>query len=527
VFCVVLETRATERRPQHGGFQVIIPEMVRRRKRRIEARLNGGTSGGGDRPMFSAGHIDYELSGRVRAIGHGGIGLCHQLARATGLIEAIDAKLHLLKIHLPYHESDHVLNIAYNALCEGRCLEDIELRRNDETFLDGLGTKRIPDPTTAGDFCRRFVSSDSIFALQDAYDVARLNVWSRQPAEFFEQAIIDMDGHLVGTTGQCKEGMDIAYDGTWGYHPLLVSLANTGEVLSLVNRSGNRPSHEGAAAQCDRAIDLCRRGGFRGILLRGDTDFSQTEHLDRWDADGVTFQFGYDATPNLVHIADNLDEKAWKLLQRPPRYEVKTEPRQRPDNVKEQIVERREYENQILEYEEVAEFVYRPTACKKSYRMIVIRKNVRVMKGQEWLFNKTPYFFYITNDWESTPSEVVFSCNDRCNQENLIEQLSNGVRALRAPVDNLLSNWAYMVMASLAWNLKAWWALWLPEKGRWAQKHREEKRRVLKMDFRTFVNYFLKIPCQIVRTGRRLVYRLLSWNPWLGVFRRMTVALHH
>jgi hypothetical protein len=477
--------------------------------------------------MFSAGNIDYELSGRVRAIGHGGIGLCHQLARATGLIEAIDAKLHLLKIHLPYHESDHVLNIAYNALCEGRCLEDIELRRNDETFLDGLGTERIPDPTTAGDFCRRFASSDSIFALQDAYDVARLNVWSRQPAEFFEQAIIDMDGHLVGTTGQCKEGMDIAYDGTWGYHPLLVSLANTGEVLSLVNRSGNRPSHEGAAAQCDRAIDLCRRGGFRGILLRGDTDFSQTEHLDRWDADGVTFQFGYDATPNLVHIADNLDEKAWKLLQRPPRYEVKTEPRQRPDNVKEQIVERREYENQILEYEEVAEFVYRPTACKKSYRMIVIRKNVRVMKGQEWLFNNTPYFFYITNDWESTPSEVVFSCNDRCNQENLIEQLSNGVRALRAPVDNLLSNWAYMVMASLAWNLKAWWALWLPEKGRWAKKHREEKRRVLTMDFRTFVNYFLKIPCQIVRTGRRLVYRLLSWNPWLGVFRRMTVALHH
>jgi hypothetical protein len=180
--------------------------------------------------------------------------------------------------------------------------------------------------TSRADFCRRFASSDSIFALQDAYDVARLNVWSRQPAEFFEQAIIDMDGHLVSTTGQCKEGMDIAYDGTWAYHALLVSLANTGEVLSLVYRSGNRPSHEGAAAQCDRAIDLCRRGGFR--------DFSQTEHLDRWDADGVTFQFGYDATPNLVHIADNLDEKAWKLLQRPARYEVKTEPRQRPDNVK-------------------------------------------------------------------------------------------------------------------------------------------------------------------------------------------------
>ena len=164
-----------------------------------------------------------------------------------------------------------------------------------------------------GDFCRRFVSPHQIGRLIDAIDEARLQVWARQPKKFFEQAIIDADGHLVGTAGQCKEGMDIAYDGTWGYHPLLVSPANTGEVLSLVNRSGNRPSHEGAAA------------------------------------------------------------------------------------------------------------------------------------------------------------EIVFSCNDRCNQENLIEQLSNGVHAFRAPVDNLLSNWAYMVMTSLAWNLKAWWALWLPEKGRWAE----------------------------------------------------------
>ena len=59
--------------------------------------------------------------------------------------------------------------------------------------------------------------------------------------------------------------MDIAYDGTWGYHPLVISLANTGEVLSLVNRPGNRPSHEGAAEQVDLAILLCREAGFRRI----------------------------------------------------------------------------------------------------------------------------------------------------------------------------------------------------------------------------------------------------------------------
>jgi hypothetical protein len=334
-----------------------------------------------------------------------------------------------------------------------------------------------------------------------------------------------MDGHLVETTGECKQGMDIAYDGTWGYQVLIVSLASTGEVLRLVNRPGNRPSHEGAASQCDAVIRLCRKGGFRRILLRGDTDFSQTKHLDRWDEDGVRFHFGYDKTPNLVKLADNLPKNAWKKLTRPARYQVETTQRARPDKIKDRIVREREFDIKRLKSEDVAEFEYRPTECKKSYRMIVVRKNISVEKGEKRLFDEIVYFFYITNDRDSTADEVVFSCNDRCNQENLLEQLSNGPRALRAPLDNLLSNWAYMLMTALAWNLKAWWAMWLPEEGRWSEKHREEKQQVLKMEFRTFLNYFIHIPCQVVRTGGQLIYRLLNWNPWMQVFRRMANEL--
>jgi hypothetical protein len=448
----------------------------------------------------------------------------HLLARRTGLIEAIDERLAVLKVHLPYHESDHVLNIAYNLLSGGTCLEDLELRRNDEVYLDALGAERIPDPTTAGDFCRRFGEPD-IQALMNAVNEVRLKVWREQPASFFEEAVIDVDGTMIPTTGECKAGMNIGYNGLWGYHPAVVSLANTGEPLFVVNRPGNRPSHEGAAWYLDRAARLCGDAGFRRILFRGDTDFTQTRRLDRWDEQGYHFIFGIDAMPNLVEMAENLPESAWKRLKRPAKYEVGSEPRSRPESVKEGIVREREFTNIRLDSEEVAEFDYRPTFCEKTYRAVVVRKNLSVEKGEQVLFEDVRYFFYLTNDWERSASEVVLKANGRCNQENLIEQLKNGVRALHAPVDNLLSNWAYMVMASLAWTLKAWFGLSLPETGRWSAQRKAEKRKVLRMEFKTFLNAFMRVPCQIVRTGRRIVYRLLAWNPWQPVFLRGMDAL--
>jgi hypothetical protein len=503
-----------------------INRQLRNRKRRIDRRLDKTDLRGCSQPILTARNIHYEISDRIHGIAHGGIGAFHLLVRKLGLIERIDQRLPLLKIHLPYHESDHVLTIAYNALCDGTCLQDLELRRQDANFLDALGARRIPDPTTAGDFCRRFDCA-SINTLQDLIDDTRLEAWASQPASFFEQATIDMDGTLTATAGQCKKGMDIAYDGTWGYHPLVLSLANTGEVLRLVNRSANRPSHEGAAEQVDKAIAVCLRGGFRRVLLRGDTDFSQTAHLDRWDADErLRFIFGYDSMPNLVALAEDLPERAWRKLERPPRYEVKTQPRQRPDNVKEAIVIARQFDNIRLDGEEVAEFNYQPTACDKVYRMVAVRKNLSRLKGEQMLFEEIRYFFYITNEWVGEANEIVFEANDRCDQENLLAQLHGGVGALRAPLGNLESNWAYMVMTALAWNLKAWWALTLPEEpGRWQERHRQEKAWVLGLEFKTFVNAFVRLPCQIVRTGGRLLYRLLSWNQHQGIFFRLVSVL--
>jgi hypothetical protein len=468
--------------------------------------------------MYRASRVRYEHSARVHGLVSGGIGAMHRLAQHTGLVAAIDRQVEVLKVHLPYHESDHVLGVAYNVLCGGTCLQDIERRRQDEVYLDALGAQRIPDPTTAGDFCRRFDEA-AIEALQTAINETRVRVWRAQPAAFFDDAFIDADGTLAETTGQCKEGMDISYEGVWGYHPLVVSLANTQEPLYLVNRSGNRPSSEGAAARFDQAHALCREAGFRRVTFRGDTDFSQTEHVDRWDAAGIRFIFGYDARANLIREADALPARAWTRLDRRPRYEVQTEPRQRPANVKEAVTVARAFKNLRLEAEAVAEFVYQPVACAQPYRMVVVRKNISVEQADARLFDDIRYFFYLTNDRNTPAAEIVFLANDRCNQENLIEQLQR-VGATRMPVDTLVSNWAYLVMAALAWTLKAWFGLRLPEAGRWATRYRAEKAAVLRMEFKAFVHAFMLVPVQVVRTSRRIIFRLLAWNPWQAIFLR-------
>ncbi len=505
-----------------------IRQELQKRKRRIETRLTKtAPSSDTGYPVLGSQRPRYEIAKRTRAMPHGGIAAAHQVVVQSGLIDGIDAELDVLKIHRPYHESDHVLNIAYNALCGGQTLDDIEHRRNDEAYLDALGASAIPDPTTAGDFCRR-LSGVHIDQLMDIINESRLQVWAQQRSTFSATtARIDADGSLVPTTGECKQGMDISYKGLWGYHPLLISLANTQEPLFIVNRSGNRPSYEGAALYLDKAVALCRDAGFVDILLRGDTDFSQTEHIDHWTEDGVRFVFGYNAVPNLKEWADGLPESEYEELQRRAKHAFVEADKHREcqPRIKEDIVRARGYKNILLRSEDVAEFEYRPAACKRSYRMVALRKNLTIERGETALFDDIRYFFYITNDWNLTAAQVIFEANDRCNQENLIEQLKNGVRALHAPVNTLTANWAYMVMVSLAWTIKAWMALSIPVVPRWRTKHESERDRWLHMEFRTFLASVINMPAQVLRKGRQLVIRLLSWRPQQPVFFRLLDAL--
>ena len=402
-------------------------QLLACRGRRIRDRLARRRWKDQPHPMLRAGNIRYELAQRDRAITCGGIGAVHLLAQHVGLPQAINRHVRMLKRHVPYFESDHVLSLAYNILADGSCMEDLELLRTNEAVLEALGAQRLPDPTTAGDFCRRFETDDQVLRLQETINEVRLTVWKRQ----------------------------------------------------------------------DQAGD-------------------------------VIFVFGADAGKALIGRAEALPQTAWRRLERPARYEVQTQERAKPENVKERVVRERGYKNLILQWEDVAEFDYQPHLCKQSCRMVALRKKIAVEQGMERLFEEYRYFFYITNDRVGTAEEIVFQANDRCDQENLIEQLKHGVQAMRNPLDNLHSNWAYMVMSSLAWTLKAWCGLLLPvTPGRWESHHREQRHTIIRMEFKRFRSAMLRIPCRIVKTGRRIIYRIMSWNPWTSCLLRLAEAMHY
>ena len=365
-----------------------IRKAIKTRKENLLLRLmeNGSVLA---KPMIRTDKIKYDYSDKIQGMNFGGIGVVLTFFENSGLVKLLDDNLNFFKIHKPYHESDHVLNLILNTLCGGECLDDLELLRNNPAYLDALGAVRIPDPTTAGDFLRRF-DEDSIMELLKINNEINQRVWKFGNIKTKKEiGIIDIDGKLEKTFGECKEGIDMTYKGFWGFSNLLLTEATTGVHLYSICRPGNFLSQTDATKWINKGIKLVS-DNFLKLYLRGDSAYSLTKNFDEWDRDLVTFTFGYDAHPNIVEIAKSIENKAWKRIYR-TKIEGKTL-REKKQRYKEQKVIEREYLNKRLEREYVSEIEYKPGKCKNNYRLIIVKKILKVSQGYLNLGKEIRYF---------------------------------------------------------------------------------------------------------------------------------------
>ncbi len=481
-------------------------KQIEKRKKKIAERLkNEGNIG--YQPVMSANLIRYELSEKVDATGYGGIGVIHKMNQMLKLPELINSRLRLLSVHKPYFESDHVLSMVYNVVAGGEYLEDLELRRNDTAYMTAIGATRMPDPTTAGDFLRRFKTwsqTNKLFEINNEYNRIVWNVSADGKKR--KQARLHIDGKIVETLGEYKEKMDMSYKGKWGFSTLILTEMTTGVHLFCINRGGNILSQSKAAYWIKRAIRELKKS-FDEILIEGDSAYYLTEMLDGLDMDGVKFIFAVDQLDNLKKSAENIDDNEWTKVEKEERDVKKRD--HKKQNVKELKIIERKYNHVVQREEYVSEFSYSPTKCKNSYRIIVVRQLKELITGGLFQYFYYQYRFAITNlkETESSTLECLDLIRKRANHENKIEQLESGVFALNMPTKEFHANQAYMMICAMAWNMKSYIGLLCPDK--------ILGEKIISMEFKKFKQYFINIPTQIYEQGRYIVYRLLGFNQYI------------
>jgi len=435
---------------------------------------------------------------------YGGLALAARLAARLRVPQAIDARLSLLRSHRPFHESDHVLTHVYNLFVGGTAIEDIADLQHSEPVRRILGASRIPDPSTAGDFLRRF-NETAVKELDCAIDEIHGRAWrSFYGAKKAKRGVVDLDSHVRHVYGNQKEGADFTYKGGFGYHPLVISLAGTQECLRLVNRPGNVSSAEGAAAHLKELVPMLT-SRFQKVLVRGDSAFARQEIFEVCDEHGLSFAMVSPAHRNFEEIAESLPNCSWQpFLPHEVRPARGSRRRKRGVNRRRRCARRRGKRDLKLEKQWIAEIDYRPARSERTYRLIVRRQRIEESNQGE-LFEMWRYRYVISNLPKSVPTDqVVRETYRRCDQENVIEQLQGGIAAMRMPTGGFLANHAFLVCARLAHNLKAWLAmLALPvETMRW--------------EWKRFRKAFVYIAARVVLTAGAHVLRLAGSHRFAG-----------
>jgi hypothetical protein len=435
---------------------------------------------------------------------YGGLGLAASLVRSLGIARDLNRELSLLASHRPFHESDHVLTHVYNLFAGGTCIEDIADLQTSEPVRRILGADRIPDPTTAGDFLRRF-DADALRALDGVIDQAQEKVWNRRYGKKkAERAIVDLDSCVRPVYGNQKEGADFSYKGSFAYHPLVISLAGTLECLRLINRSGNEASASGAETHLRELFPMLKRR-FKQVIVRGDSAFAKQAIFDACEEAGQFFAVVSPQHQGFASLFEALPDGEWKpYLPRQKSHGRQTQCRRRGSNHRRGRARARDKRDLQLKKQWIAEIPYQPARSDRTYRLIARYQEIEEHE-QGHLFMLTRFRYVISNLPPSVSAkEVVDLTYQRCDQENLIEQLQSGVAGMRMPTGGLVSNAAFLTCSRLAHNLKPWLAqLALPQE-------------TMRWEWKRFRRSFVYCAARVVYTARQVHVRFAESHRFAG-----------
>lgn len=441
-----------------------------------------------------------------------GLTLFITFAATFNFKDRINESLSFFKRWLPYSEADHVLSIAANLYVGGEHIEDMAELQHSEAVLRLFGACRLPDPTTAGDFLRRFETAGerSVEALRRTVDDIEQDVWMKLRKQVAKRgrkmplATVDLDGHIEEELGVQKEGADFSHDGRFGFQPLAITLAQTKEALALINRPGNGRSSNGVAEALERVLPRLEPF-FERILVRGDSDFDRADIRAVCRKHDARYAFvGRDNRSARTRKAMMIDEERWRPF-RSRTERQKDERRQRPGskerrkkpNLRRQKARERGYHELYQARQWVTEVAFEPTGEDATDRLVIRRQLVEHRDGQVHMFDEYRFYFIVTDLPRSMGmTAVVDETYKRCDQENIIAQLGRGVAAWRMPVREYLGNCAWLQIARLAWNIGKWIAaLALP-------------REVSRWEWKRFRRAFVLVVAEVVKTGRQIRTRI-------------------
>lgn len=352
---------------------------------------------------------------------HTGLSLFYAMAETLEIPRILDEQVHVKMREHGYPESEHILALAANAFVGGDFLDDLEALREDTAIQKAIGRRNIPDPTTAGDFCRRF-SLGHIFQMNRAYGEIQQAVYARRPE--IGSWTVDVDAKAHEVHGEKKQGAAINYDGIYSLQPLYAFVHETDEMIHAELRSGN--THPGA-----KAVAFLRRmkrkipKSVTQVHLRSDSACYNHQVVRYCEQEGWTFTITADQTGPLMGRIHALAEAAWQANPQDP----------------------------TLSYAEVA---YQPVGWPKAYRYLVRREPKKNTGGQATLFEPLAFSYYVVvTNRAGEISELMPLHDQRGMSERRIGQFSSEFLH-HLPMENFMANWVYLLCAQLAYNLALW-----------------------------------------------------------------------